>query len=78
MRNKAFANLGNALNYGLSIIINNIYGVEKRRERIESREHMEKIAENVKLENQEEHVFDNFESTYKPKEKDDDFFDIFD
>jgi hypothetical protein len=39
---------------------------------------MEEIAENVKLENQGESVFDDFESTYKPKEKDDDFFDIFD
>ena len=78
LQNKAFVNLGNALNYGLSIIINNIYGVEKRRERIESREHMEEIAENVKLENQGEVVFDEFETTYKPKEKDDDFFDIFD
>lgn len=78
LQNKAFVNLGNALNYGLSIIINNIYGVEKRRERVQSREHMEEIAENVKLENQGESVFDDFESTYKPKEKDDDFFDIFD
>ena len=78
LKNKAFVNQSNALNYGLSIIINNIYGVEKRRERIESRENMEKIAENVKLDNQEEPVFDDFESTYKPKEKDDDFFDIFD
>ena len=78
LQNKAFVNLGNALNYGLSIIINNIYGVEKRRERVQSREHMEEIAENVKLENQGEVVFDEFETTYKPKEKDDDFFDIFD
>lgn len=78
LKNKAFVNLGNALNYGLSIIINNIYGVEKRRERMESREHMEEVAENVKLDNHGETIFDDFETSYKPKKKDDDFFDIFD
>lgn len=78
LKNKAFVNLSNALNYGLSIIINNIYGVEKRRERMESREHMEEVAENVKLENSGGQPFDEFETSYKPKEKDDDFFDIFD
>lgn len=78
MRNKAFTNSANALNYGLSIIINNIYGVEKNRERRESREHMEQIAENVKLDVNEEIPYDEFETSYKPKDKEEDFFDIFD
>lgn len=78
LQNKAFVDLGNALNYGLSIVINNIYGVEKKKERIQSREHMEKVSENVKNENKDDYSFDEFDSTYKPKEKDDDFFDIFD
>lgn len=66
--NKAFTNLANALNYGLSIIINNIYNVEMKRDAIRSREHMEKIAENVRKD--EDLPANVFESSYKKSKED--------
>lgn len=66
--NKAFTNLANALNYGLSIIINNVYNVELKRDSIRDREHMEKIAENVR---EEDNLSANtFESSYKKSKGD--------
>lgn len=66
--NKAFTNLANALNYGLSIIINNIYNVEMKRDAVRSREHMEKIAENVRKD--EDLPANIFESSYKKSKED--------
>lgn len=78
MKNKPFQNLANALNYGLSIVINNIYGVEKRRESVKSREDMARISENVKEVNPEE-MFDDFVPSYKKKERpENDILDILD
>ena len=77
LKNKAFTSLANALNYGLSIVINNIYGVEKRRDSIRKRADMEKISENVKS---EEDIFDEFETSYQSnkEEVDSDFLDMLD
>lgn len=76
LKNKAFTNLTNALNYGLSIVINNIYEVEKKRDSVQQREHLEQISENNRTDIEEEEVF---ESSYKKKETDDDdFFDMLD
>lgn len=75
--NKAFTNLANALNYGISIIINNIYNVERRREAIQSREEMEMIAENVRKE--DDLPANVFETSYKKaKEDEDDISFLFD
>lgn len=68
LHNKAFDNLANALNYGLSIVINNIYGVEKKFERMQSREHMEEIAESNKV---GEPDIGEFQPSFKIKEEDD-------
>lgn len=68
LENKAFTNLANALNYGLSIIINNIYNVEMKRDSKRDKEHMEKVVENVKSEN--ETPVDFYESSYKRNKKD--------
>lgn len=66
--NKAFTNLANALNYGISIIINNIYNVEMKRDSVRSREHMEAIVENVR---EEDNLPANlFESSYKKAKED--------
>lgn len=80
LKNKAFVNLANALNYGLSIVINNIYSVEKRRQKIQSRKDMEKLSENIKADLGEEELFDDFESPYKKKKRDEDldFLDMLD
>lgn len=69
MDNKAFTNLANALNYGLSIIINNIYNVELKRDTKRDREHMEKVAENVREEDDLQANF--YDSSYQKAEKDD-------
>lgn len=69
--NKAFLNLTAELNYGLAIIINNIYDVERRKEATASREHFKKMNENVNEENDfEEEDIVEFQSSYKKKEKD--------
>lgn len=70
LENKAFTTLANALNYGLSIIINNIYSVEKRRESRRSKEHMEKLSDNVKADKPS--APEEFKSSYKKKDKDED------
>lgn len=66
--NKAFTSMANALNYGLSIVINNIYNVELKRDTRRDREHMEKVAESVR---EEDDLLANvFETSYRKAEKD--------
>jgi len=75
LKNKAFVNLSNMLNYGLSIVINKIYEVERKRDTVKKREHMEEITNNTK----DPIVFDDFETSYKKKKEDnEDFFDMLD
>lgn len=75
LKNKAFVNLSNMLNYGLSIVINKIYEVERKRDTVKKREHMEEITNNTK----DPMVFDDFETSYKKKKEDnEDFFDMLD
>lgn len=79
LNNKAFDNMANALNYGLTIIVNNIYAVEKRKQAKTSREHFEKISENVKEDSENIPDEIGFESSYKKKDTDNnDFFDMLD
>lgn len=76
LKNKAFTNLANTLNYGLSIVINNIYEVERKRDSVKLKEHMEEVSDNVK---EIDEQLDTFESSYKKKEvTDEDFFDMLD
>lgn len=68
LENKAFTNLANALNYGLSIIINNIYVVEMKRDSKRGKEHMQEVSDNLRQ--SDPAIIDDFESSYKKKEKD--------
>lgn len=70
LENKAFTNLANALNYGLSIIINNIYVVELRRDSRQSKDHLQEVSENLRQ--SDPAIMDDFESSYRKKEKDED------
>ena len=69
LEKKAFVNLSNALNYGLTIVINNMYNVELIRDTKRNKEHMEKVADNVR---EEDDLPANFyESSYQKAETDD-------
>lgn len=67
LENKAFVNLSNALNYGLTIVINNMYNVELIRDTKRNKEHMEELSNNVKGDSIAQQYYD---SSYKKAKED--------
>lgn len=76
LRNKAFVNMANALNYGMSIIINNIYNVERKRDAVASKNHFRELSENTEEFDDIDIEFDN--SYKKNTDTDEDFFAMLD